>query len=267
PWFIAGDPNKPDYNGEPCLAIPPGMTVEGLGSRQALLKAFDRQRKRYEALDRQNPWTAHQEKAVRIITSGRLASALDLRREPDRVRESYGRHLYGQTLLLARRLLQAGVPLVQANLAEYSVQWDTHYKNCETLKRLLPPLDRAVAALLDDMRASGLLEETLVILMGEFGRTPKIGGFVTMPGEAFTGRDHWLDCFSAVFAGGGVRGGQVIGASDKLGAQPKTKAYFPSDVGATVYTALGVEPATEIEDGLGRRMRLNTGERIEALFR
>src|SRR5262249_29024352 len=139
PWFIAGDPNKPDYNGEPCLAIPPSMTVECLESRQALLKAFDRQRKRYETLDRQNLLAAHQEKAIRLITSGRLASALDLTREPDRVRASYGRHLYGQTLLLARRLLQAGVPLVQVNLAEYSVQWDTHYKNCETLKGLAPP--------------------------------------------------------------------------------------------------------------------------------
>src|SRR5262249_58994907 len=120
--------------------------------------------------------------------------------------------------------------------AEYSVQWDPDCKNCETLKRLLPPLDRAVAALLDDMRASGLLEETLVLLMGEFGRTPKIGGFVTMPGEAFTGRDHWLDCFSAVFAGGGVRGGQVSGASAQLGGPPQTTAYFPPDGGGAVYT-------------------------------
>ncbi|HEY7314536.1 MAG TPA: DUF1501 domain-containing protein, partial [Gemmataceae bacterium] len=127
-----------------------------------------------------------------------------------------------------------------------------------TLKnRLLPPLDQAVAALLDDLEATGLLDETLVMMLGEFGRTPKIVN---------AGRDHWAPCFFGLFAGAGVRGGQVIGKSDKIGAYPATTPYSPDDVGATVYHVLGVDPASEVRDRQGRPVQLNRGQVMEALF-
>src|SRR5262249_45264407 len=140
---------------------------------------------------------------------------------------------------------------------------DNHTQVFHRLKnKLLPPLDQAVAALLDDLEASGLLEETLVVLLGEFGRSPKI--FAGNTTEA--GRDHWAPCFTGLFAGGGVRGGQVIGKSDKIGAYPATSPYSPDDLGATVYQALGVDPASELQDRQGRPVQLNRGSAIESLF-
>jgi uncharacterized protein (DUF1501 family) len=136
--------------------------------------------------------------------------------------------------------------------------WDTHGDNFRRLKsELLPPLDQGVAALLDDLQASGLLEDTFVMVLGEFGRTPKITG---------TGRDHWAPCFAGLFAGAGVRGGQVIGRSDKIGAYPATTPYSPDDIGATVYDILGVNPAVEVRDRQDRPVRLNRGKVIRALF-
>ncbi|HVA50508.1 MAG TPA: DUF1501 domain-containing protein [Pirellulales bacterium] len=140
----------------------------------------------------------------------------------------------------------------------------THADNFGRLKdKLLPPLDRGLAALLDDLAASGLLDETLIVVTGEFGRTPKIS---MLPGASLPGRDHWAPVYSAVFAGGGVRGGQVIGRSDKQAALPVTRSYRPEDLGATIYHALGVDGAAEVRDTLGRPLRLNGGEPIAALF-
>ncbi len=137
--------------------------------------------------------------------------------------------------------------------------WDSHQAIFTTLKgRLLPPVDKGVSALLDDLSASGLLEETLVLMIGEFGRTPKINK------EA--GRDHWGHCFFGLFAGAGVRGGQVVGRSDDTGSYPATRPWTPNDLGATVYSLLGVDPASEVRDRLGRIVRLNTGDVIEPLF-
>ena len=179
------------------------------------------------------------------------------------MRDRYGRHAFGQSLLLARRLVQAGVPVVQANMGRVQ-NWDTHGDNFTRLKNsLLPPLDRGVAALLDDLAATGLLDETLVMMLGEFGRTPKIGG---QPGSKGAGRDHWAPCFFGLFAGAGVRGGQVIGKSDKIGAYPATTPYSPDDVGATVYHVLGVDPASEVRDRQDRPMQLNRGTVMQSLF-
>ena len=167
---------------------------------------------------------------------------------------------------MARRLIEAGVPIVQANVS-YHALWDTHYNNFVGLRDLLPPFDRGVSALIDDMQASGLLDETLVVVMGEFGRTPKLvqpNG--SIPYFTSAGRDHWMNCFFGLFAGAGVRGGQVIGKSDAVGAYPVTRPYRHSDVGATVYTALGIDPATEIRDLQGRPLRLNSGQPIEPLY-
>ena len=139
------------------------------------------------------------------------------------------------------------------------MDWDTHTNNFGKLKQqLLPPMDQGVAVLLDDLEATGLLDDTLVLLLGEFGRTPKIG--VT------AGREHWPSCFFGLFAGGGVRGGQLIGNSDSIGAYPITAPYSPNDVGATVYHVLGVDPATEVHDRLGRPTQLNRGQVIQSLF-
>jgi hypothetical protein len=186
-----------------------------------------------------------------------------LDREPAAVRERYGRHPFGQSLLLGRRLVEAGVPVVQANMGHVQ-NWDTHGDNFPRLKNdLLPPLDRGVAALLDDLEARGLLGETLVLLLGEFGRTPKIS---TLPGSPTAGRDHWAACFFGLFAGAGVRGGQVIGRSDKTGAYPVTTPYSPDDVGATVYHVLGVDPGAVVRDRQDRPAQLNAGTVMEALF-
>ena len=163
-------------------------------------------------------------------------------------------------------LIEAGVPIIQANMGHMN-NWDTHIDNCNQLKdRLLPPLDRGVSAFLDDLETFGLLDSTLVVMVGEFGRTPKIGQSSTNDPNAKAGRDHWAGVFSAMFAGGGVRGGQVIGKSDKIGAYPATRGYYPSDLGATIYSALGIDPASEVTDRLGRPLALNRGEPIAPLF-
>ena len=208
---------------------------------------------------------SQQKQALSMLTASAIGRAFAIDREPTRVRERYGRHMFGQSLLLARRLVEAGVPIIQANMGTMN-NWDTHTQNFTQLKdRLLPPLDRGVSALLDDLATRGLLDETLVVMVGEFGRTPKIGGVV---GTAFVpdGRDHWAGVFSALFAGAGVRGGQVIGSSDKIGAYPASNPYFPSSLGATIYRALGVDPASMVADRLGRPMQLNEGEVIAPLF-
>jgi uncharacterized protein (DUF1501 family) len=145
--------------------------------------------------------------------------------------------------------------------------WDTHNSNFTQLKdRLLPPFDRGVSALLDDLSERGLLEKTLVVLVGEFGRTPKLGGNVGTPSYVPDGRDHWSGAFFAVFAGAGVQGGQVIGSSDAIAAYPATRPYHPSDLGATIYQTLGIDPESEVRDRLNRPLRLNAGRVMEPLF-
>lgn len=173
--------------------------------------------------------------------------------------------MFGQSLRLARRLVETGVPIVQVNMGRVQT-WDTHSANFQTLKqRLLPPLDRGVATLLDDLTLRGLLDETLVIVTGEFGRTPRIGAS-TGNVNSRDGRDHWAAVFSAAFAGAGVRGGQTIGHSDKTGAYPASRPYRPADLAATVYRALGIEPATEIKDRLNRPALLCSGQVIAPLY-
>jgi uncharacterized protein (DUF1501 family) len=204
-------------------------------------------------------FTEQQDKALAVLTSGKVARAFDLEQEPAAVRDRYGRNLFGQSLLLARRLVEAGVPVVQANMGRVQ-NWDTHSKNFVRLKKeLLPPLDRGVSVLLDDLAASGLLADTLVIVLGEFGRTPKVD-------TKNAGRDHWAACFSALFAGAGVRGGQVIGRSDQSAAYPSTPSISPDDVGATIYQVLGIDPESELRDRLGRPVQLNRGQVIRGLF-
>jgi uncharacterized protein (DUF1501 family) len=156
-----------------------------------------------------------------------------------------------------------GVPIVQATMGIVQT-WDTHVGNFPRLKNdLMPPLDRAVSALLDDLEARGMLDETLVVMLGEFGRTPRISELT--PG-AVPGRDHWPAVFPAVFAGGGVVGGQLIGKSDRLGAYPISRTFGPPDLAATIYKALGVDPATEVRDRLARPLRICSGDVMTPLY-
>ena len=245
------------------LTLAPGLEVNRLNDRRSLLEQVDRQRERLADVAAARRLSDQQHLAFSVLTSGKVAKAFELDREPLAVRERYGRHAFGQSLLLARRLVQAGVPVVQANMGRVQ-NWDNHSNIFRTLKnRLLPPLDQAVAALLDDLEATGLLGETRVMMLGEFGRKPKI---TTQPGAKTPGRDHWAPCFFGLFAGAGVRGGQVIGRSDKIGAYPITTPYSPDDVGATVYHLLGIEPDVEVRDRQDRPVRLNRGEVIRPLF-
>jgi hypothetical protein len=265
PWQIKEDPNSAGFRVED-LSLPVGLTVEKIGRRRALLDEIGAQTGAIERLGLNRSFGGIQDKAFTMLTSGRVKQAFDLEGEDPRLRDRYGHHLFGQSLLLSRRLIQAGVPLVQANMGHMN-NWDTHTDNCGQLKtRLLPPLDQGVSAFLDDLDAQGLLDETLVVMVGEFGRTPRIGQSSTNDASQRTGRDHWAGVFSAIFAGGGVRGGQVIGRSDKIAAYPATRGYYPADLGATIYRALGVDPASEVRDQLGRPLQLNRGEIMTALF-
>ena len=174
------------------------------------------------------------QQALQIVSSGAAAKAFDLSQESPAIRERYGRHSWGQSHLLARRLVEAGTRFV-STVNGPSITWDTHQDNFGRLKnRLVPPMQQAYAALLDDLQERGLLDSTLVIWMGDFGRTPKI--------NKDAGRDHWPDCYTVVLAGGGIRGGQVVGESDATGAYPKTRPVTPADIHATVFRALGYDP-------------------------
>jgi hypothetical protein len=262
PWQISRDPNRSDFRVDN-LRLAPGLDVTQLGDRLALLDEVNRQQQWLANSADGRRLTDQQQRAASMLTSGRVARAFEMDREPASVRDRYGRHAFGQSLLLARRLIQAGVPVVQANMGRVQ-NWDSHDNIFPTLKsRLLPPLDRGVSALLDDLATTGMLNETLVVLMGEFGRTPKISG---SPGSKSPGRDHWAPCFFGLFAGADVRGGQVIGKSDKIGAYPATTPYSPDDLGATVYHVLGIDPAMEVRDRQNRPVTLNRGQVIQSLF-
>ncbi len=256
PWQLRLDPTRPEARDEG-LALPAGLDPARLHRRRHLLGQAAPSASAGDAFADQ------QDAALALLCDGRVGRALDLEREDPRLVDRYGRHLFGRSLLMARRLVEAGVPIVQATMGIVQT-WDTHVANFPRLRdHLLPPLDRAVSALLDDLDARGLLDETLVVMLGEFGRTPRISELT--PG-AVPGRDHWPAVFPAVFAGAGVVGGQVIGKSDRLGAYPLSRTFGPPDLAATIYRALGVDPGAELRDRLGRPLRLCSGEVMAPLY-
>lgn len=262
PWQISRDPNAPDFRVDN-LRLAPGIEVDRVDARLTLLEQVNRQQRALDRLATGRRWSDQQQRAFTLLTSGKIAQAFEMDREPVAVRDRYGRHAFGQSLLLARRLVQAGVPVIQANMGRVQ-NWDNHSNIFPTLKgRLLPPLDQGVAALLDDLEATGLLDETLVLVLGEFGRAPKISA---QGNSKAPGRDHWAPCFTGLFAGAGVHGGQVIGKSDRIGAYPVTQPFSPDDIGATLLHTLDVNPAVEVIDRLNRPVRLNRGEVIQELF-
>jgi hypothetical protein len=256
PLFIAADPSRADFRPFPSVD---GPEAGRLLRRRGLLSVVDRQRRHLARTAAGGTLDAHAALAFDLVTSPAARQAFDLSREGERLRDRYGRTAFGQGLLLARRLVEAGVGLVTVNWARDDAFWDTHANNFKLLKdTLLPPFDRGFSALVEDLHQRGLLEETLVVCLGEFGRTPKVNGQA--------GRDHWAACNSVVLAGGGVRGGQVYGASDRHAAFPATAPVGPADLSATIYDALGIDPRFTLRDHLGRPLPLSDGTPLHSLF-
>lgn len=259
PWQIQGDPNAEDFRMQ-ALSMREGITPARLASRRELL---DRLNHGSMLAGEADAFRDQQEIAYRLLTSGRVVEAFEIGRESEEVRQRYGRNKFGQSLLLARRLVEVGVPIVQASMGIVQT-WDTHVDNWGRLKNtLLPQLDQGLAALMDDLSASGLLDETLVIVMGEFGRTPKIS---TLPGQTIPGRDHWAHAYSGLFAGAGVQGGQVIGQTDEQAAFPVTRSWSPADICSTIFNALDVDSDVAIMDPLQRPHYLLNGQVIAPLY-
>ncbi len=262
PWQIKRDPNSPFFR-EDSLSLPVGFSVERLEGRRKLLDELSETRDTLNASASRDTMGEQRARAYSLLLNGQVARAFDLKREDPKTRDRYGRTPFGQSLLLARRLIQAGVPIVQANLGAVQT-WDSHSDIFRRLKQdLLPPTDRGISALLDDLKVHGMLDETLVVITGEFGRAPRI---TKNGGNSSPGRDHWASVFSSVFAGAGVRGGQTIGQSDKMGAFPASPPYSPNDLAATIFSALGIDPDAEMRDKLDRPLKVCTGTRIEPLY-
>jgi hypothetical protein len=254
PLVLNSDPNSPSFK-VPGIGLADGVTTERLHDRRALLDRLDRR----PAVTVGRNYDLNQSKAFDLVSADQARQAFDLSREPAAIRERYGRHSWGQSHLLARRLIEAGVRFV-TTVNGPSIVWDTHKDNFTRLKnRLVPPMEQAYAALLDDLAERGLLDSTLVVWMGDFGRTPKI--------NKDTGRDHWPWCYSMVLAGGGIRGGQVLGESDSTGGYPKSHPVAPADIHATVFSALGYDPhAITYESAEGRPFPLSEGQPIRDLL-
>jgi hypothetical protein len=262
PFQLNDDPSKDSFR-VTGLSLPNGLSVQRLGSRKQLLRRLNDGRHTLDDWAARQQFRGQQEAAYRMLTSSDMARAFHLHQEPDSVREKYGRQPLGQTLLLARRLVEAGVPVIQCNMGIVQ-SWDTHVDNFGRLKNtLLPGVDQGVSGLLDDLQQRGLLDETLVVCVGEFGRTPRIS---LLPNATIPGRDHWAWAYSAVFAGAGVVGGQVIGETDRIGAYPTSTPYHPNDLGATIYGLLGVDLETVLRDKQDRAIPLNRGRTMDVLF-
>jgi uncharacterized protein (DUF1501 family) len=269
PLFFREDPNSPSFR-LPELSLPASLPLDRLEDRKALLKMLDEQSDALTTSATARGLDAYYDRAFGMLASAKVKRAFDLGREPEAVRRRYGRTTYGQSCLLARRLVEAGVRFVSVYFAasigggKGTGGWDTHNNNFNDLKdRLLPTTDQALPALLEDLEARGLLKETLVVWMGEFGRSPKIGA---NPQFARDGRDHWPQCYTVLLAGGGVRGGAVYGASDKHGGYPAHSAVRPDDLAATMFAALGIDPATEVRDPLGRPLPISNGTAIDPIL-
>jgi hypothetical protein len=260
PFRVSAEPARGAFEPPPIL-LPADVTAARLGERRWLNALVDRA---WRGADRQQTdFAVQRDQAFALLAAPSVRRAFELDHEPARLRDAYGRHLFGQGCLLARRLLEAGVALVTVYWhyegPDDSPVWDTHWNNFRHLReRLAPPTDQAVAALLDDLASRGLLDDTLVICMGEFGRTPRINGMA--------GRDHWGKLQSILLAGAGLRGGRVYGASDRIGGEPADLPVTPPDLMATFLHLLGVDPHLEIHDRVGRPLRATEGRPIAGLL-
>jgi hypothetical protein len=265
PQRVICDPSDPNFQIEG-LALPPEIPALRLSSRQSLLEQVERH---FETIERGpvvRDFDRQTQEAFGLLTSGRARQAFDLAREPEALRERYGRHKWGQCVLLARRLVEAGARLVHVNWpreggdeAVSNPMWDTHAQNADRLQDVLcPQFDVTFTALMEDLEQRGLLSETLVVAVGEFGRTPKI--------NAHGGRDHWGHVFSLVLAGAGISGARVYGSSDKQGAYPRDGKLEPQDLTATILHLLGVGHGVTFPDPTGRPQHATLGEPLYALL-
>jgi hypothetical protein len=267
PFQIEADPSLPDFR-VGTIELPPDITTDRFASRESLLDQLKlnplgpRPPEKSNSPGKSDPLDRYYQRAFGLIRSPRLRESLELHREAPSIRDRFGRHKLGQSLLLARRLVEAEVPFVTVYDGVHNgqdVNWDSHASVFDRLKNhLLPPADQSLAALIHDLDERGLLDSTLVVAMGEFGRTPKI--------NPAAGRDHWPDCYSVLLAGGGIKGGYIHGQSDRWGAYPETDPTTPGDLSATIFWAFGIDPRREFHDKTGRPFTLATGEPIVSLF-
>jgi hypothetical protein len=281
PARAAGKGPKAWWNNSSCRN--PDFHLPDLGSldvsplqlrdRTSLLHRLESLQRRLDQADRAGlltRWDVHRLRALQLHTTTRPGrhNPFDLTQEPDRVRDLYGREEWGQGFLVARRLVEAGVRMVQVNLRG----WDTHQNAFRDLKgKLLPSLDHCLSGFLDDLEQRGLSDDVLVVMCGEMGRTPRVSpispGGKNASGEVFTpGRHHWGDVFPCFFAGGGIHAGQVVGQTDSHGGLPRSQPYTPADLAATVFHLLGVGPDAEFHDAEGRPYRMTQGTPIRLLL-
>ncbi|MCY2968318.1 MAG: DUF1501 domain-containing protein [Planctomycetota bacterium] len=286
PWFIESSPYNglaygayPEYEFDhqdrpntplrssfqaPNLTLPEGFGNNRLSNRLELLGHIDRQRADLEREAGVESFDRYRQGAISLLTDSRIRDAIDVTRAPVEQQERYGKNSFGWSLLMARRLVEAGVNLVQINLGNNET-WDTHGEMFPHLKdKLFPPTDKALAALLDDLFDSGLLDSTLIVMAGEFGRTPKI---THLPQHyKLPGRDHWGAVQTVFFAGGGVKGGNVVGSTDKIGAYPAANPQKPENMAATIYDSLGLPDTTAWFDETNRPNHIYYGDPIAGLL-
>jgi uncharacterized protein (DUF1501 family) len=250
PFATGGDPNAAQFQVQN-INLASGLTLEQLDDRRGLARCFDAAEAHLAPLAEAQAMDRFAEEAFAFLTGPAARRAFDLGREEPRMRDRYGRHSWGQSVLLARRLVEAGSTFVTVHFGG----WDHHWNLREGMESLLPIVDRALWALFDDLAQSGLLAKTLVVLCGEFSRTPKLndGGNGGPPRSMGTpGRDHWGDAMFCLLGGGGVKGGQIVGATDAKGLRPKTRPVTPANLHATIYQVLGLDPGLVLLDPSGR---------------
>ena len=254
PFLVEGDPAGKDYR-PLSLSLPDGVTDNRMGTRMKLMQQLDSSARLLET--ELNQRVDHlRQSAYDMVVNGTIRKALDLSQEPDSLRDRYGRNRMGQSFLLARRLVEAGVQLISFN--EFNQKWDTHGGLVGRYKQIVPEMETAFAALVSDLADRGLLDKTLVINTGEFGRTPKMNGG--------NGRDHWPNVYSTVLAGGGIRGGMTYGESDSAGGEVLSRPTSPADILATMWHVLGVQATTELRDRLNRPIQLSDGRVLSELL-
>lgn len=284
PWFISASPfNAKTYGAYPTfefhhetgradskldfqapnLALPQGLSQESFANRQHLRKLLDTQRGELEAAAGVQQFDRFRQSAISLLSEPKTQAAFDVTQASEKLQDAYGRNSFGRSLLMARQLVEAGVSLVQVNLGNNEA-WDTHQSIFPNLKNfLLPPTDQGVAALLDDLEDRGLLDDTLIVMAGEFGRTPRVFG---LSATRLPGRDHWGAVQTVWFAGGGIKGGTVIGASDRIGGYPFADPQTPEQMAATIYSALGIPAVAAWRDEANRPHHIYHADPIVGLM-
>jgi hypothetical protein len=259
PFEVGTDPNNPRYEVRN-LTLPKGLTVDRLEDRRSLLESFDTLRREADVSGTVQAMDRFDQQAFEMVTGPRAREAFDIGSEDPRLRDRYGRNAWGQSTLLARRLVEAGSTFVTCHFGG----WDSHWNLQKSMESHLPKVDQAVAGLFEDLHTRGMLDRTLVVLCGEFSRTPRMNDG---RGMGTPGRDHWGNSMFCLLGGGGVQGGRVVGSTDRLGERPKDNPRRPGDVHHTIYRVLGVDPSIHFDDHAGRPVpAIDHGSVIDELF-